>query len=552
MIESLHISNYALIDCVDIELHRGFNIITGETGAGKSIMLGALSLLLGGRADSKAMRNPDQKSVVEASFTTDGMAGLLAFCENNDIDFDPKRVILRREISPSGRSRAFINDTPVNLTVLGQLALDLVDIHSQHQNLLLASPPYQLRVLDSLANNDERLVRFGEAYSRYRKSISDYQITRRRIEQTRREEEYLRHRFDVLTEANLEPGEQEELEREREVLTNMADIKESLTGVLRALSTDDVNVDSLLSEAADGAAALTDLLDDADSLAERLESVRVECRDIARSFESYDDSLADDPARLDAIEQRLNQLYDLQRRFKVDSVEKLIELRDGIGARLRTIELGDEALQDLQMAVRVAKKAALVIAKEISEVRHAEAEKFAAILRERAIPLGMKNLRVEISVTDNELTSTGTDKVEFLFAFNKNQPLLPVGNTASGGEISRLMLCIKSIVADKMELPSLIFDEVDTGVSGDVANRMGDLMSAIARNIQVIAITHLPQVAAKGATHFKVYKEDTADNTVTRIRQLTDSERVGELALMLSGDSANEAARQTAISLLNN
>lgn len=550
MIESLHISNYALIDRVDIDFHKGFNIITGETGAGKSIMLGALSLLLGGRADSKATRDKQQKSVVEAFFSTDGFAGLLPFCETHDIDFDPARVILRREVSPNGRSRAFINDTPVNLTVLSELALELVDIHSQHQNLLLASPPYQLRVLDSLARNDERLVVFGEAYNRYRKSIREYQIARRRIEQNRREEEYLRHQYKLLNEAALESGEQDELEHERDVLTNMAEIKSALNIVLGALSLDDENVDSLLKTALNGAESLSDLIEDTDSLAERLEAVRVECRDIARSFETFDNDLADDPNRLDYIEQRLNLIYDLQRRFKTDSVDKLIEIRDSLKEKIRSIELGDEALTDLQMAVRVAKKEALVLAKEISQVRHQEATRFADILHERAVPLGMKNLRVEISVTDGELTATGIDNVEFLFAFNKNQPLLPVGNTASGGEISRLMLCIKSIVADKMELPSLIFDEVDTGVSGDVANRMGQLMHDISRNIQVIAITHLPQVAAKGLAHFKVYKEDTDDTTVTRISQLSESQRVDELALMLSGDPANVAARQTAISLL--
>ncbi|MDE7119480.1 MAG: DNA repair protein RecN, partial [Muribaculaceae bacterium] len=345
-------------------------------------------------------------------------------------------------------------------------------------------------------------------------------------------------------------GEQDELEHERDVLTNMADIKSALNLVLGALSADDTNVDSLLKTAAGGAESLSELLDDADSLTERIEAMRVECRDIARTFESFDNGLCDSPGRLEDIESRLNLIYDLQRRFKVDTVDQLIALRDSLQDKIRSIELGDSDLADLQMAVRVAKKEALVQAKEISKVRHDEAARFADILRERAVPLGMKNLRVEISVTDGELTSTGTDNVEFLFAFNKNQPLLPVGNTASGGEISRLMLCIKSIVADKMELPSLIFDEVDTGVSGDVANRMGDLMHAISRNIQVIAITHLPQVAAKGVAHFKVYKEDTADNTVTRISQLTDAERVDELALMLSGDTANEAARQTALSLL--
>ena len=550
MIETLHISNYALIDKVDITLHPGLNIITGETGAGKSIMLGALSLLMGGRADSKAIRDSGRKSVVEASFSGDSFAGMERFCRENDIDFDPERVILRREVSAGGRSRAFINDTPVTLTLLRDMSLHLVDIHSQHQNLLLASPPYQLRVLDSLAGNGDRLAVFGEAYARFRRAVKEYQLTRRRLEQTRREEAYLRHQYEQLEEARLVDGEQEELERERDLLSNMADIKTQLNIVLAALSEGEVNADSLLKEACDGAIQLSDLLEDADSLAERLESLRVECRDVAASFQDFDRSLSADPAQLEAIEERLNKIYDLERKHHTDTVAALIGIRDSIKAKLDAIDMGDESLRDLELAARKAKKESVELAREISEVRRREAERFAAILRERAVPLGMKNLQVEISVKDAELSATGIDQVEFLFAFNKNQPLLPVGNTASGGEISRLMLSIKSIVADKMELPSLIFDEVDTGVSGDVAGRMGQMMLSISGNIQVIAITHLPQVAAKGTVHFKVFKEDTDQATVTRIRQLSDDDRVDELAMMLSGSTDNAAARATACSLL--
>lgn len=550
MIESLHISNYALIDRVDIRLHPGFNIITGETGAGKSIMLGALSLLLGGRADTKAMRDPSVKSVVEASFTVDGYPTLEAVCRENDIDWDPKRIILRREITSAGRSRAFVNDTPVTLAVLQSVALQLVDIHSQHQNLLLASPPYQLRVLDSLAGNEERLTRFADAYNHYRQAVRHFQQARKAVAQTRDEEEYLRYQHQQLRDANLQDGEQEDLERERELLVNMADIKTSLSIVVNALSEGESNVDSLLKEAADNAADLSDLLEDADQLAERLRAIRVEARDIAETFGEYDRQLNSDPMQLEEVEERLNELYDLQRRHKVGSVKELIALRDSLDDRLRSFDNRDTDLRDLELAAKRAKKVALDMAHEISAVRHAEAEKFAEMLRERAVPLGMKNLKVEIQVRDAELTSTGVDHVEFLFAFNKNQEPLPVGNTASGGEISRLMLSIKSIVADKMQLPSLIFDEVDTGVSGDVANRMGEMMRQIAANIQVIAITHLPQVAAKGKAHYKVYKEDTDQATVTRISELSPEQRVAELALMLSGSAVDAAALANARSLL--
>ena len=511
MIQSLHISNYALIDTIDINLHNGLNIVTGETGAGKSIILGALSLLLGGRADNKAIRNHDQKSVIEATFTVRGFNNLKAICEENDIDWDDDTMILRREMTPAGRSRAFVNDCPVNLAMLQQVALSLIDIHSQHQNLLLASPPYQLRVLDSLAGNDARLQRMSEAYGAYRQALKRYNMERRMIEQAKDDEEFMRFQYQRLADAKLQPGEQEELEHERELLVNMAEVKSALTVITSCLTEGEEN---------------------------------------AESISDYDRSLAAEPGRLDEVEERLNTIYDLERRYKAETVEALIAHRDELKDRLRGIEIGDETLHALEAEAKQAKRHALELAAELSKARHDEAKKFAGMLIERAVPLGMKNLRCEISVKDTELSVTGTDQVEFLFSFNKNQPLLPVGNTASGGEISRLMLSIKSIVADKMQLPSIIFDEVDTGVSGDVANKMGEMMQQIAANIQVLAITHLPQVAAKGSSHYKVYKEDTADRTITRIKQLTTAEREGELALMLSGSAVDETALAAARSLL--
>lgn len=550
MIQSLHISNYALIDTIDINLHNGLNIVTGETGAGKSIILGALSLLLGGRADNKAIRNHDQKSVIEATFTVRGFNNLKAICEENDIDWDDDTMILRREMTPAGRSRAFVNDCPVNLAMLQQVALSLIDIHSQHQNLLLASPPYQLRVLDSLAGNDARLQRMSEAYGAYRQALKRYKMERRMIEQAKDDEEFMRFQYQRLADAKLQPGEQEELEHERELLVNMAEVKSALTVITSCLTEGEENADQLLRRAADETSQLTDFIDEAESLSERLNALRVEVQDIAESISDYDRSLASEPGRLDEVEERLNTIYDLERRYKAETVEALIAHRDELKDRLRGIEIGDETLHALEAEAKQAKRHALELAAELSKARHDEAKKFAGMLIERAVPLGMKNLRCEISVKDTELSVTGTDQVEFLFSFNKNQPLLPVGNTASGGEISRLMLSIKSIVADKMQLPSIIFDEVDTGVSGDVANKMGEMMQQIAANIQVLAITHLPQVAAKGSSHYKVYKEDTADRTITRIKQLTTAEREGELALMLSGSAVDETALAAARSLL--
>ena len=551
MIQTLHISNYALIDSIDITLHPGLNILTGETGAGKSIILGALSLLLGGRCDTKAVRNHEAKSVIEATFSAAGYPALQEFCQTNELDWDADTVILRREIAPNGRSRAFVNDCPVNLSQLQTAALHLIDIHSQHQNLLLASPPYQLRVIDSLAGNGERLEAFTTAYNNYRHAVRKFKQERKSVEQAKDDEEFLRFQYKRLKDANLAKGELDELEHERELLVNMADVKTSLATVTGNLSEGDENIDQLLRQTIDESERLGDLLEDADTLTERLRTLRVELLDIAETFSEYDRELTGDPERLDEVEERLNLLYDLMRRHKVETVDELISIRDDMKTRLQSIDLGDENLQALELAAKRAKKEALEIAAVISQSRHEEAERFAKILKDRALPLGMKNLQCEITVRDTELSSTGIDHVEFLFAFNKNQPLLPVGNTASGGEISRLMLSIKSIVADKMQLPSIIFDEVDTGVSGDVADKMGEMMRQIAANIQVIAITHLPQVASKGHSHYKVFKEDTEQATVTRNKELGTEERVKELAVMLSGSSVNDAALANARSLLS-
>ena len=348
----------------------------------------------------------------------------------------------------------------------------------------------------------------SEAYGAFRQALKRYKMERRSIEQTKEDEEFMRFQYQRLKEANLTTGEQEELEHEKELLINMADVKASIGMITSSLTDGEENADMLVRSAADESSRLVDLIDDADNLTERLNALRVEIQDISATFSAYDRSLDADPSRLNAVEERLNTIYDLQRRYKADSVDALIAQRDELAERLRGIDVSDETLRALEIEAKQARRIALEAASELSKARHEEAGRLAVDLKERAVPLGMKNLQVEIAVRDVELSATGIDQVEFLFAFNKNQPLMPVGNTASGGEISRLMLSIKSIVADKMQLPSIIFDEVDTGVSGDVANKMGEMMQQIASNIQVLAITHLPQVAAKGTSHFKVYKEE--------------------------------------------
>lgn len=552
MIKTLHISNYALIDRIDITFFPGLNIITGETGAGKSIILGALGLLLGGRADTKVVRDPNAKSVIEATFSAGGYTSLQQFCEENDIDWDDDTVILRREISTTGRSRAFINDSPVNLTQLQTAGLFLIDIHSQHQNLLLASPPYQLQVIDSVACNATLNEEFHTLYNSYRQALRQYKQERIELDKARTNEEFLRYQYDMLVNAQLQPGELEELENERKLLANMAQVKASLQLIGGALTDGDTNADDFVREAAAEASQIASYVDDGEALADRLETLRVELRDIAATFADADGALSDDPARLDEVEERLNLLYDLLRRQQAETIEQLIEIRDRLANEIKAIDLGDEGLQKSETAAKKAKRAAMEKAEELSASRKVAAQQFAADLKERATPLGMKNLQVEISIKPVQLSATGIDAIEFLFAFNKNQPLMPVGSTASGGEISRLMLSIKSLVAHKMQLPSIVFDEVDTGVSGDVAHRMGALMKDISENIQVIAITHLPQVAAKGNAHFRVFKTDTDSSTITRIELLSPENRIAEIAQMLSGSTIDQAALANARALIDN
>lgn len=551
MLETLHISNYALIDKIDIEFSNNFNIITGETGAGKSIILGALSMILGGRADTKVVRDKEKKSIIEATFSVNNYISLKKHFTDNDIDWDDSSCILRREISPNGRSRAFINDTPVNITQLESVARQLIDIHSQHQNLSLSVSEYQLHIIDCLAGNAQKLKEYTLLYNNYLTAVKKLKETKHIIEQGIADEEFTRFQLEQLEDLQLNKGEQEDLERDRDVLSNMSEIKETLYSTLDILSNGKSNVLSLLDNAVDGCDHLSGLIEDVDNLTSRLDSARIEIQDIAETLSDFDSNLSADPQELERIEDRLNKIYSLQHKHKVSTVEELISLRDKLRQRLDAIDNSGDIITELEKEAKSAYKLALDAAKEISNCRKQEAQKFAIELKAKAVPLGMKNLQCEISLTPCNLSATGIDQVQFLFAFNKNQPLMPVGNTASGGEISRLMLSIKSIIASKMQLPSIIFDEVDTGVSGDVANRMGEMMQSIAKNIQVIAITHLPQVASKGNHHYKVFKEDDDNSTHTRIKELTPEQRIDELAIMLSGSSVDEAARANARSLLN-
>lgn len=551
MLQTLSISNYALIDRVEIDFTAGFNVITGETGAGKSIMLGALSLLLGGRADTRTVADPSRKSVIEADFLLESdYPGLRALCVENDIDWDGKHCLLRREISAAGgRSRAFVNDSPVALSRLRDVALHLIDIHSQHQNQLLAQPSFQLDVIDALAGNAGRLEEYRRRYEAFKAAVKRLKVTQKKLELSRENEEYTRYQLARIDELNLSPGEQQELERQREVATNISSLKSGLRRVIAALSDDnDEGVISRLHEAEAASASIVSLL--GEEVTSRLESARIEIEDILSTFTAADEDLQSDPRLLEEIEQRLSAIYDLQRRHKVETVEELIAIAESLRSRLTVIDNGDEEVSRLRAEARRLRALALEQAALLSEARHEAASQLRDELLRVARPLGMKNLDVDIRVSPADISSTGTDHVDFLFSFNKNQPLTTVAGVASGGEISRLMLSVKTIIASHMRLPSIIFDEIDTGVSGEVAGRMGAMMRQMASDIQVIAITHLPTVAAKGASHFKVYKYDDETSTHTAIRRLSDNERVDELAMMLSGDSAGAEARAAAASLM--
>jgi len=551
VLESLHISNYALIDRIDILFHEGFNVITGETGAGKSIILGALSLILGGRADSRVVADPSSKSIIEAVFTVDGYDALKDYCLQTDIELDDERCILRREVAPAGRSRAFVNDSPVPLSKLQAVAMRLIDIHSQHQNQLLATPEFQLMVIDTLAGNEHRLKEYSSRYNSLRDAVRRLKAMRQRVEKSKEDEEFTRYQLEQLEELALSQGEQEELENEREVLTNLTAIKNALDRAIASLTGDDTNAVDLIDTAIDACDELDGVLSEEDDVPSRLESAKIEISDIASSLENVNERLAADPGRLEAVEERLNSIYSLCHKHHLNNGDELLILRDNLRAKLRELDNSDDMVAELEKEARRAKALAKETAVEISNSRKEEAKKFSAHLRDTAMPLGMKNLQVDVVGDPADMGPTGIDSVQFMVAFNKNQNLMPVGATASGGEISRLMLSIKTIIASRMSLPSILFDEIDTGVSGDVANRMALMMREISKSIQVTTITHLPQVAAKGDTQYRVYKEDDDHATHTRINQLTPEQRVNAIAEMLGGATVDDAARQAAISLLN-
>ena len=550
MLKHLYIKNFTLIDELDIELYQGFSVITGETGAGKSIILGALGLLLGQRADSKAIKQGAEKCVIEAHFDL-SRYGMNNFFEENEIEYDATDCIVRRELTASGKSRAFINDTPVQLSLLKELGEQLVDIHSQHQNLLLNKQDFQLNVVDIIAGDEKEQQLYQQAYTQYHATEKELSALKESIEQNRQNADFLQFQFEELTQANLSGGEQEELEQKSETMSHSEEIKSALYEADNALSADQTGVVESLRTALSAIRQIEKVLPDAGELVERLDSSYIELKDIAQEISSQMEHVDFDPAELDAINNRLDKLYDLEKKYHVETVEELIAKRDELKIQLGRIENSDEALAELQQKLAAQLAQAQKAAEALTKLRTKAAKQIEKEMQGRLMPLGMPNVKFSIEMTQEPLNVSGQDKVAFLFSANTSTPLQPISQVASGGEIARVMLSLKAMISGAVKLPTIIFDEIDTGVSGKTAEKMAEIMQEMGHHErQVISITHLPQIAALGSAHYKVEKEETAKGTISRMRKLSDDERVLEIAQMLSGSNVSEAAISNAKQLL--
>lgn len=550
MLKSLFIRNFVLIDSLDIKFNQGFSVITGETGAGKSIILGALSLVLGQRADGKSIKNGSEKCVIEAVFDVSKYK-LEEFFMIKDLEYDAKVCILRRELYTSGKSRAFINDSPVSLTILKELGARLIDIHSQHQNLLLGDTRFQLKVIDVMAENEILLILYRKEYNRYQFLKKELTELTEKARQTKQEEDYVRFQLEQLVEANLSIGEQEDLEQELETLSHAEEIKGSLYKVTQLLNGEEQGAVQLIKEALSTADNLERYYPKAKEISERLRSAYIDLNDLASEAELWKEDIEFNPERLDWVNERLNTLYTLEQKHRVSTIEELITLQNQYEEQLKEIDSFDEQIENLKEQVEISYQELLQQATVLSEQRKIASKAIASQLVKKIIPLGMPNTRFSIDfVSKSEPGIDGMDEIQFMFSANKSAELQPVAQTASGGEISRLMLCIKAMIAGFTALPTIIFDEVDTGVSGDIADKMGDIMQDLGTKMQVFTITHLPQIAAKGKEHYFVYKEDTDEQTTTHIKLLNKDERIKEIARMLSGSTLTEASIANAKDLL--
>lgn len=552
MLQSLHIQNYALIENLDITFYPGFSVITGETGAGKSIILGALGLILGQRTDVKAIKQGAKRCVVEAVFDLSHF-GLESFFENNGLDFDGE-CIVRREMTDSGKSRAFVNDTPVAAVLLKELSPYLIDIHSQHQNLLINQATFQLNVLDTVADNAELLRAYFNAYHIWKDADRALQDFQERLAREQSEFDFLSFQLHELSDARLQADEQQTLEEESLILENAETIKSELYTADAALSAEDSGTVARLHEALRHLSNLATVFPDTKALHERLDSAIIEIEDIAQEIASLQENFSFDPQRLDAVTDRLNLIYSLQKKYRVNTVSELIEKAQALQQQLDGLENSEETLAQLRQESQRALSAATQAAARLTGTRQKAARRVESEMQERLRLLNMPNIRFEVALSAApQLQESGADQVQFLFSANKNTPLQDLSLIASGGEIARVMLSLKAMLADSTSQSTVIFDEIDTGVSGQTAEQMARMMKAMSHNgRQVISITHLPQIAAHGEHHYKVYKEDHAETTATHIRQLSPDERVTEIAQLLSGTQLTEAALNNARELLAN
>ena len=555
MIQSLHIEHYALIDQLDISWHSGFSVITGETGAGKSIILGAIGLLLGDRADMKAIKTGEKRCVIEAEFEVpDELTGEAFFVEN-DLDFDGSHCIIRRELTAEGKSRAFINDTPVNLSLLKEIGSQLIDIHSQHKNLLLGKEDFQLNMLDILAHDANELKDYDDRYAHFLTVRQQLQELKEQAQQSHDKEDYMRFQAQQLAEASLVEGEQEELEAEQEMLSHAEEIKRNLYMAQQCLEADeDTNTLERVKQSVAALQSANRVYSKADELTQRLESCYIELKDIADEIGQKADEVEYDPQRLEQVEERLDTLYSLQKKHHVDNVGELIKLQQELEQQLALIDNSEEHIAELERELIAAKEAVMEQAKRLTEMRQAAKKVLEQDIVARLVTLGMPNVKFEVNLSQTaEPGRSGRDQVEFLFSANKNVPTQPLSQIASGGEIARVMLSLKALIASAVKLPTIIFDEIDTGVSGKIAEQMALTMQDMSQQgCQVVSITHLPQIAAKGEHHYKVYKEEGIFDTSTHITELSTDERIEEVAHMLSGSTLTEAALNNAKSLLEN
>ena len=550
MLKQLYIRNFTLIERLDMKFNEGFSVITGETGAGKSIILGAIGLLKGQRADSKLIKGGAEKCVIEAHFDL-SRYGMEKFFDDNDVEYDPDDCIIRREITAAGKSRAFVNDTPVPLSVLRELGEQLIDVHSQHQNLLLGKQDFQMEVVDIIADDKKELSDYQEAYSDFREKSSQLSELENRIASDKSNSDFLKYQYDELDNAALVADEQETLEAQSTQMSHYEDIKTALYQADNALSGEAGGVTENLRTAINALHSIEDVMPKAGELASRMDANYIDLKDIADEVGGQLDEVDFDPKELDSINYRLDKIYSLEKKYHCDTIAQLIVIRDNLKSQLSGIENGDEDLKEMRIAVDKAKKATLDKAAILTKARQKAAKRVETEIREKLVSLGMPNIQFTISLSAVEPGDNGADKVAYMFSANKNVPLQPDAQVASGGEIARLMLSLKAMISGAVKLPTIIFDEIDTGVSGKIAERMAEIMCEMGRNErQVISITHLPQIAAMGATHYKVYKEDKADTTVSTMTKLNTDDRVREIAQMLSGSDISEAAISNAKALL--